>query len=164
MLRLQKRYSIPAMAGITKNLTQQYVDPFRIVEKVGCLVYRLDIPPNWQIHPVFFIVQLEPAAPPAEDLFGGLFSFNPLFIFVESNTNKAKSFEIERLLNKRQINKRKGKAIECLVRWKRYYLKWDRWYNIKELDNAAAFVNKYEASLASIRTHFLNVDIDFFSQ
>ncbi len=35
MLRLHKGYSIPATAGVTKKLIQQYVGPFRIVEKVG---------------------------------------------------------------------------------------------------------------------------------
>lgn len=35
MLRLHKGYSIPSSAGVTKKLTQQYVSPFRILEKVG---------------------------------------------------------------------------------------------------------------------------------
>lgn len=44
MLQLQKRYSIPAIAGITKKLTQQYIGPFRIVKKVGCVAYKLNVP------------------------------------------------------------------------------------------------------------------------
>lgn len=142
-------------------MTQEYVGLFRIIEKVGCLAYRLDVPSDWRIHPVFSVAQLEPAPPPAEKLFGRHFSFNPPPIFVE---DKMKSFEIERIFNKRQIKKEKGRAIEYLVCWKRYNPEWDKWYNIKELDNAAALVNKYKASLASTRTHFLNEDVDFFSQ
>ena len=46
LLRLHKGYSIPATARVTKKLTQQYVGPFRIMEKVGRLAYRLDVPPN----------------------------------------------------------------------------------------------------------------------
>ena len=150
--------------GITKKLTQQYVGPFRIVEKVGRFAYRLDILPDWRIHPVFSVAQLEPAPPPAEDLFGRPFPSNPPLVFVEGNTDKVKSFEIERRLNKRQIKKGKGRAIEYLVRWKKYSPKWDRWYNVKELDNAAALVDNYEAALAFAKTYFLNEDIDFFSQ
>ena len=134
------------------------------MEKVGRLAYRLDVPPNWRIHPVFFVTQLEPAPPPAKNPFGRPFPSNPVFIFVEGNTDKVKSFEIERLLNKRQIKKGKGQAIEYLVHWKGYGLKWDRWYNVKKLDNAVALVNDYEATLASAKTHFLNKDINFFSQ
>lgn len=55
MLRLYKRYNISTMARITKKLIQQYVGPFHILEKVSQLTYRLDIPPDWQIHPVFSI-------------------------------------------------------------------------------------------------------------
>lgn len=120
MFRLHKEYSIPATAGVTQKLTQQYVSPFRIVEKVGRLAYRLDIPPNWRIHPVFSVTQLEPAPPPAKDPFGRPFPSNPPPVFVEGNTDKMKSFEIERLLNKRQIKKAKGRSIEYLVRWKGY--------------------------------------------
>ncbi len=34
MLRLHKSYSILSLAGVTKKLTQQYVSPFRIKERV----------------------------------------------------------------------------------------------------------------------------------
>ncbi len=86
------------------------------MEKVGQLAYRLDVPPDWRIHPVFSIAQLESALSPAEDLFGRLFPSNPPPVFVEGDTDKVKSFEIERLLNKRQIKKGKGRAIKYLVR------------------------------------------------
>ena len=164
MLRLHKGYSIPSTAKVTKKLTQQYVGPFRIVEKVGRLTYRLDVPPDWRIHPVFSVAQLEPAPPSTENPFGRPFLSNPPPVFVKGDTNKIKSFEIEKLLNKRQVKKGKGQAIEYLVRWKGYGSEWDRWYNVKELDNAAALVDNYEASLASTRTHYLNEDVEFFSQ
>ena len=164
MLQLHKGYSIPAIAGVTKKLTQQYVGPFRILEKVGRLAYKLNIPANCRIHPVFSLAQLEPASTSAEDPFQRLFPSNPPLVYVDGNINNWKSFEIERLLNKRQVKKGKGQALEYLVRSKGYGPEWDRWYNVKELDNAAALVNDYQASLASARTHFLNKDIDFFSQ
>ena len=115
MLRLHKGYSIPATTAVTKKLTQQYVGPFRIVEKVGRLAYRLDVPPDWRIYPVFSVAQLEPAPLPAEDSFGRPFPSNPPPVFVKGNTDKVKSFEIERRLNKRQIKKGKGQAIKYLV-------------------------------------------------
>ena len=108
------------MAVITKKLTEQYVDLFCIVKKLGRLAYRLNMPPNWWIHPIFSVIQLELAPPPAKDLFARLFPSNPLLIFVKGNTNKVKSFEIERLLNKCQVKKGKNRVIEYLVCWKRY--------------------------------------------
>ena len=110
------------------------------------------------------MAQLEPAPPLAEDPFGRPFPSNPPLVFVEGNTDKVKSFEVERLLNKRQVRKGKSRAVEYLVRWKSYGPEWDRWYNVKKFDNAAAFVDNYEAGLASTRAHFLNEDVDFFFQ
>ena len=164
LLRLHKGYSIPATAGVTKKLTQQYVGPFRIMEKVGCLTYRIDVPPDWRIHSIFSVAQLEPALPLTEDPFRRPFPSNPPPVFIEGNTDKVKSFEVEKLLNKQQVRKGKGRAVKYLVRWKGYGPKWDRWYNVKELDNAAALVDDYEAGLASTKAHFLNKDVDFFSQ
>lgn len=78
ILWLHKRYSIPTTARITKKLTQQYIGLFQIVKKVGCLAYKLDIPFYWWIHSVFFVIQLEPAPPLAEDLF--IKSFRPIYL------------------------------------------------------------------------------------
>lgn len=116
LLRLHKGYSIPATAGVTKKLTQKYVGPFCIVEKVSRLAYKLNVSPHWRTHPVFSVAQLEPAPPPAKDPIARLFPSNPPSVFVKGDTNKLKSFEIERVLNKRQVRKGKGQAVEYLVR------------------------------------------------
>lgn len=44
MLKLHKGYSIPFSLGVIKKLTQQYVGPFRVLKRVGRLVYKLDVP------------------------------------------------------------------------------------------------------------------------
>ena len=64
----------------------------------------------------------------------------PSSVFVEGDTNRQKSFEIDRLLNRRTVKKGKGLAIKYLVRWTGYGPEWDRWYNVKDLDNAADLV------------------------
>lgn len=45
------------------------MEPFQIIERVGRLAYRLEIPTDWKIHLIFSIAQLEPAPAPNEDLF-----------------------------------------------------------------------------------------------
>lgn len=90
------------------------------MEKVGRLAYKLDISLYWQIYPIFPVAQLKPTPPPVENFFERPFPSNPPSLFVEGNTNKLKSFEIERLLNKCQVKKEKDQAIEYLVHWKRY--------------------------------------------
>ena len=120
MLRLHKGYLIPSSIGMTKKLTQQYVGPFQIVKKVGRLAYKLDVPSDWRIHPVFSVAQLEPAPDPAKDPFQRLRPQHPPSVFVEGDTDRHKSFEIDRFLNKRTIRKGRGLAVEYLVRWTGY--------------------------------------------
>lgn len=62
------------------------------------------------------MAQLEPISPPAEDPFQRPFPSNLPPVFVDGDTNNWKSFEIEKLLNKRQVKKGKGQAVEYLVR------------------------------------------------
>lgn len=117
MLKLHKDYSIFSSVGVTKKLIQQYVGRFRIVKKVGQLAYKLDIPSDWRIYPVNSVAQLKPASDPAEDPFQ---HFRPQYlplVFAEGDTDRHKSFKIDRLLDKWTIRKSRGLAVEYLVRW-----------------------------------------------
>ncbi len=69
LLCLHNGYSNSSTQGVTKKLTQQYVGPLRVLEKVRRLAYHLDDSLNWRIHPVFLVTQLEPALPPSQDPF-----------------------------------------------------------------------------------------------
>lgn len=60
LLRLHKGYTIPSTVGITTKVAQQFVGPFRVIEKIGRLAYKLRIPSHWKIRPVSTIAQLEP--------------------------------------------------------------------------------------------------------
>lgn len=51
---------------------------------------------------------------------------------------------VERLLNKRVIRKGRGLATEYLLRWKGYGPEFDRWYNLKDLQDALELVEEYE--------------------
>lgn len=68
----------------------------------------------------------------------------PPAVFIDGDTDAAKSFEVDRLLNKRVVKKGKGRAVEYLVCSIGYGLEWDRWYNIKDFDNAADLIRNYE--------------------
>ena len=148
MLKLHKGYLIPSSVGVTKKLTQQYVGPFQVVEKVGRLAYKLEVPSDCRIHPVFSVAQLELAPNPSEDPFRRLRPQQPPSVFVEGDTDKHKSFEIDRLLNKRTVRKGKARAVEYLICWTGYGPEWDRWYNVKDLDNASDLVCDYKKAFA----------------
>lgn len=104
---------------------------------------------HWKINPVIKTAQLEPSADPAADPFSRPRPDHPGSVFVEGDTDTYKSFEIERLLNKRTIRRDRGRVTQYLVRWKGYEPKWDRWYALKDLENAKELVEEYEAEFGS---------------
>lgn len=57
---------------------------------------------------------------PSEDLFQQLYPYPPPSMFVDSDIDNLKSFEINRLLNRRTIKRGKDLAVEYLVYWTGY--------------------------------------------
>ena len=68
-------------------------------------------------------------------------------VFVEENTKKVKSYEIEKLINKRQTKRRESKY---LIRWRDYELENDDWKNIFEFDDVMNLIRKYEKVIRNI--------------
>jgi len=52
----------------SKKLASQYLGPFKIIEKRERMNYRLELPENLHLHPVFHISQLEPYTERSEEL------------------------------------------------------------------------------------------------
>ena len=111
---------------MTRELTQQYVGPFQILKRVGRLTYKLEIPDDWLVHPIFNIAQLEPCPSPGSDPFGRFMQHH--IPPVSTNEDGSINYKIERLLNKRVFKKGKGYSTEYLVRRKSYGPQWDRWF------------------------------------
>lgn len=64
------------------------------------------------------------------------------------DTDKYKPCKIECLFNKYTIGKSKGLAVDYLVCWTKYDPKWDKWYNVKDLDNTTKLDQTNEEGLA----------------
>ncbi len=130
-LRLHHGYEIPGIGN--RKLHHQRVGPFKILEKIGKLAYRLELPPVMTIHPVVSVVQLEPGSKD-EDPYGRPRNINPPHV-VETED------EIEILLEKRIS---RGK-VQYLVKWKDYGNEHNVWYDIDDLRNAQELVDECDA-------------------
>jgi chromodomain-containing protein len=142
-LRLHKGYTVPSAALMKTKIQPQFVGPFEIIERIGTLAYRLQLPPTWKIHNVISIAHLEPATAPNKDPYGRI-QPPPPPVEVEGE----EEFEIERLLRKRTIRRGRGSQIQYLVRWKGYGPEHDQWYSEKDLGNAVELIREYELAYA----------------
>jgi len=142
MLRLHKGYKLPSISN--KKLSQQYTGPFKIIEPIGRLAYRLDIPPHWSVHNVFSIAHLEPTSPPQDDPSGRPVPQHPEAV----DTDKG-LFEVSRLLNKRVVKKWRGISTQYLVQWEGYGPHWDTWISVKQLE-CDDLIKEYEEAHAQL--------------
>jgi hypothetical protein len=142
MLRLHYEYFMSKFENMTKKIATQYVESFKITQRIERLIYRLNISSNWKIHSVFFVAQLKSTLNSADDSFNRSKS-----IHSSSITDSQDQYEIKRLLNKRTIRRETEYFIEYLVRWLDYDSEWDRWYNVKDLRNVKNLITNYEKKL-----------------
>jgi hypothetical protein len=133
-LRLGSGYKL---RGVPKaKLGLQRVGPFTILEKVGPLAYKLQLPADWRIHPVISVAQLEPAkddpfsrdttAPPPVDVDG------------------EEQWEIGAIVRSELRGRGRNRRTHYLVRWKGYGPEVDSWIPVEEMDHAGDLVSEYE--------------------
>jgi hypothetical protein len=145
LLRLHHGYNIPAK--VNPKLGQQYAGPFKVLEKVGRLAYRLQIPDHWKVHDVFSVAQLEPAPPPGSDPYNRPIPDEPGPI--EESTDV---YEVDRIIDKRVIRKGRGVSTQYLVRWKGWGPEHDWWMRIQDLEGCAELVQEYEQRAQQVRS------------
>ena len=143
-LRLHKGYNIPANAAITRKLGQQYVGPFKVLEKIGHLAYKLDLPGHWRVNPVITVAMLEPAPiNEGPDPYERPMPEQPDSVYVEGDTNTHKSWEVERIVDKQ--------GDRYLVRWKGWGPQHDQWRTKAQLGKASELVSEYEDRVKAMR-------------
>jgi len=141
LLRLHKGYDLPS--ELNSKLSQQYAGPFKVLEKVGRLAYRLQLPDHWQIHDVFTIAQLEPAPPPGSDPYNRTAYDEPGP--VEPNTD---IYKVSRILDKRIIRKGRGFSTQYRIQWKGWAPEYNRWYRKQDLEGCDELIAEYEQQIS----------------
>lgn len=116
LIRLHKEYIISSIFEIIKKLTQQFVDSFKILAKIERLIYKLDISDHWKIHFVFSIAQLELTLSSSSNFYNHSRFVHFEFVYIEKNIDILKSYQLERLLNKRTIKWKGEQFIEYRIR------------------------------------------------
>ena len=109
---------LPLRVG-TRKLAAIWAGPYTILDRVGPVAFRLQLPEDWGVHNVFHVSQHQPMVGDIE------FEWQ---IEVESGV----VFEIERVLDSRVV---KG-VQQYFVKWKGYSDFENMWLPVSELGNA----------------------------
>ena len=124
----------------SRKLAPKREGPFEIEKVLGKTVYRLKLPFQWKIHPVFHAALLTPYKETDEH--------GPNFIKPPPDLiDGQEEFEVENILTHR----RKGNKWEFLIRWKGYGPNDNTWEPEENLQNSLEILDEYK------KTHELTV-------
>jgi hypothetical protein len=124
----------------TRKLGSQQIGPFKIIEVISDTAYRVHLPDNMKVHPVFHVNLLEKyiETPPE---FSRRDFLRPPPIEVEKEMEL--EYEVEEILK----HKVKGKRKHYLVKWKGYPMHESSWEPEGNLNKAKKALSKYYAGL-----------------
>jgi transposase InsO family protein len=117
----------------SKKLAPKREGPFEISEVLGPLTYRLKLPQQWRIHPVFHASLLSPYK---ENDIHGTNYLNPSPDLVEGQTE----YEVEAIVSHR----RQGRGHAYLVKWKGYSTGDNTWEPERNLTHASDILLDYK--------------------
>ena len=116
----------------SKKLTDKFLGPFKVIEAVGKVAYKLQLPKGYsRLHPTFHVSLLEPYRRRENVRLP-----DPVEIEGEEE------WEVEEVLAERTVYKKK----QYLVRWKGFDKSYNSWERAENLENAQEKVQAYKAS------------------
>ena len=121
--------------GLSRILREVWTGPFRVLQKLGPVNYRLDLPPTMHIHPIFHVSKLRPYTPPT--LHFPTRTSQPVPPIVIEGEEE---YEVEAILGQR----RRGQQVQFLVKWAGYPTSDNTWEYEKDLrPNASEVVEEF---------------------
>lgn len=124
--------------GTGRKLIQRTIGPFEVMEKVNPMVYRLRLPDNYPMHPVFNLDHLRKYHQSSSE-FGERTVLPPTRDFIDFDDQ----FEVEAILGHRLANRKNGNRRMYLVRWKGYDAEDDSWVSEHALRLAPILRREY---------------------
>jgi hypothetical protein len=130
----------------TAKLVPRHHGPFKIIQVMSAVNYRLELPTQWSIHPVFHINLLTPYK---ETIMHGPNFTRPAPELIDGE----EEYSVEKILDSRQFGRRR--RLQYLVKWEGY-LDTDNMWVDKDDVFAEDKVWEFKASNPEAETHIRN--------
>jgi hypothetical protein len=134
----------------TAKLVPKRHGPFKVTQVMSAVNYRLELPTQWSIHPVFHIDLLTPYH---ETPIHGANYQRPSPDLVEGE----EEYEVETILASRRFGR--GKKLQYLVKWKGYPDSDNQWINKEDVFTDDA-IREFKSSNPDQETHIRQVNVD----
>ena len=117
----------------SRKLAPKQEGPFKIIKVLNPVVYKLKLPEQWRIHPMFHASLLTP--------FNETKEHGPNYLRLPPDLIEGEEeFEIEAIL----AHRRKGNEWQYLIKWKGYGSNDNTWIPESELENAQEMLDEYK--------------------
>ncbi|XP_076886631.1 uncharacterized protein LOC143536549 [Bidens hawaiensis] len=126
-LKLQPYRQKTVQDRANQKLSRRYFGPYKIVERIGKVAYKLELPPSSKIHPVFHVSLLKPSFGNTPINQGNIEAFN----------EEVASFLPEGVLDKRVGSENQE---QLLVQWENRPLEEATWENKRVLQEQFPFL------------------------
>ncbi len=125
----------------SKKLQHRFIGPYTVISKVSPVAYKLALPPDLRIHPVFHVSLLRPYMDPASVPYRPPPVTPPPAVSIDGH----QEYEVDRILDVRTRYRRR----EFLVHWVGYPAHDATWEPESNLPNAADAVRDFFATRTS---------------
>jgi hypothetical protein len=128
----------------TAKLAPKRHRPFRVIQVMSAVNYRLELPTQWSIHDVFHTDLLTPYH---ETPIHGANYQRPLPDLVEG----VEEYEVEKVLDSRRYGR--GRKLQYLIAWKGYPDSDNQWVNWDDAEGAQEAIEEFKRSNPDHETH-----------
>jgi hypothetical protein len=109
LLKLQPYVQHSVVRRSFPKLSFKFFGPYRVLEKIGNTAYKLQLPEDSLIHPVFHVSQLKPFHPDHSPVFSDITKIVDL---------SARELQPERVLERRLVKKGNNVVPQALIKWR----------------------------------------------
>src|SRR3954463_7567752 len=125
----------------SRKLQHRFIGPYRIIQKISAVAYKLELPSTLKIHPVFHVSVLRPYQPPDSIAHRPPHTPPPDPVTIDDDLE----FEVERILDHRTRYNHQ----EYLVKWVGYPDHDASWEPAAHLEHTQDCINNYLTSSRS---------------